>query len=217
MAAPEGYVALDLIGFTDKGDYAAETTYVKNDLVHSDNRIYLSLQDNNVGNALPVLPATETTYWKLWLSGGSDNLDDLTAKDTSNLMGTGAGQVVVAQALIDAMASKIVQQNSDLEASGIMPPSSGNGTINEYWGTGTVAYRIVNGICILYFDITLNQITIDGADICTNIPKSKMNIYQKFLISSGNAMIYVVNGGTQLKSNKVEAGQINGFLVYPII
>lgn len=111
----------------------------------------------------------------------------------------------------------INQQNSDLEASGIMPPSSGNGTINEYWGTGTVAYRIVNGICILYFDITLNQITIDGADICTNIPKSKMNIYQKFLISSGNAMIYVVNGGTQLKSNKVEAGQINGFLVYPII
>lgn len=217
MAAPEGYVALDLIGFTDKGDYAAGTTYVKNDLVHSDNRIYLSLQDNNVGNVLPVLPATETTYWKLWLSGGSDNLDDLTAKDTSNLMGTGAGQVVVAQALIDAMASKIVQQNSDLEASGIMPPSSGNGTINEYWGTGTVAYRIVNGICILYFDITLNQITIDGADICTNIPKSKMNIYQKFLISSGNAMIYVVNGGTQLKSNKVEAGQINGFLVYPII
>ena len=98
-----------------------------------------------------------------------------------------------------------------------MPPSSGNGTINEYWGAGTVAYRIVNGICILYFDITLNQITIDGADICTNIPKSKMNIYQKFLISSGNAMIYVVNGGTQLKSNKVEAGQINGFLVYPII
>ena len=114
MAAPEGYVALDLIGFTDKGDYAAGTTYVKNDLVHSDNRIYLSLQDNNVGNVLPVLPATETTYWKLWLSGGSDNLDDLTAKDTSNLMGTGAGQVVVAQALIDAMASKIVQQNSDL-------------------------------------------------------------------------------------------------------
>lgn len=113
MAAPEGYVALDLIGFTDKGDYAAGTAYVKNDLVHSDNRIYLSLQDNNVGNALPVLPATETTYWKLWLSGGSDNLDDLTAKDTSNLMGTGAGQVVVAQALIDAMASKIVQQNSD--------------------------------------------------------------------------------------------------------
>ena len=29
MAAPEGYVALDLIGFTDKGDYAAGTTYVK--------------------------------------------------------------------------------------------------------------------------------------------------------------------------------------------
>ena len=141
MAAPEGYVALDLIGFTDKGDYAAETTYVKNDLVHSDNRIYLSLQDNNVGNALPVLPATETTYWKLWLSGGSDNLGDLTAKDTSNLMGTGAGQVVVAQALIDAMASKIVQQNSDLagkyDSDQIAPFVAGVPVTN---GTGHVNY-----------------------------------------------------------------------------
>ena len=149
--------------------------------------------------------------------------DDSPDLDADNLNHAEQGIKRVTDALnlaidtINSQSDTIAQLNSDLEASGIMPPSSGNGTINEYWGTGTVAYRIVNGICILYFDITLNQITIDGADICTNIPKSKMNIYQKFLISSGNAMIYVVNGGTQLKSNKVEAGQINGFLVYPII
>lgn len=149
MAAPEGYVALDLIGFTDKGDYAAGTTYVKNDLVHSDNRIYLSLQDNNVGNVLPVLPATETTYWKLWLSGGSDNLDDLTAKDTSNLMGTGAGQVVVAQALIDAMASKIVQQNSDL-----------TGEVTIVVGTNDYSSLKRKGnICVAQISIILTEFT----------------------------------------------------------
>lgn len=108
MPAPQGYVALDLVGFTDKGDYAAGTTYAQNDLVHSDNRIYLSLQDNNVGQALPVSPDTETEFWKLWLSGGGDDLEALTAEDTSNVIGGGAGQVVVAQTLIDAIANKVM-------------------------------------------------------------------------------------------------------------
>ena len=108
MPAPQGYVALDLVGFTDKGDYAAGTTYAQNDLVHSENRIYLSLQDNNIGHALPVSPATETAFWKLWLSGGGDDLEALTAEDTSNVTGGGAGQVVVAQTLIDAIANKVM-------------------------------------------------------------------------------------------------------------
>ncbi len=108
MPAPQGYVALDLVGFTDKGDYAAGTTYAQNDLVHSENRIYLSLQDNNIGQALPVSPATETAFWKLWLSGGGDDLEALTAEDTSNVTGGGAGQVVVAQTLIDAIANKVM-------------------------------------------------------------------------------------------------------------
>lgn len=108
MPAPQGYVALDLVGFTDKGDYAEGTTYAQNDLVHNDNKIYLSLQDNNTGQALPVSPATETSFWRLWLSGGADDLEALTAEDTSNVTGGGAGQVVVAQTLIDAIANKVM-------------------------------------------------------------------------------------------------------------
>lgn len=108
MAAPEGYVALDLVGFTDKGDYSAETNYAANDIVHSENRMFLSLQDNNEGQALPVLPETENTWWQLWLSGGADDLGAITAKDTSNVTGGGAGQLVVAQTLIDAIASKVM-------------------------------------------------------------------------------------------------------------
>ena len=116
MSAPQGYVALDLVGFTDKGEYAAGSTYVKNDLVHSDNKIYLSLQDNNTGQALPVSPETETAFWKLWLSGGADSLELITAKDTGNLTGGGAGTVVVAQELIDAIVEKYTELNSDLSS-----------------------------------------------------------------------------------------------------
>ena len=112
MPAPEGYTELDLVGFTDKGNYSAETTYVKNDLVHSSNKIYKSLQDNNTGQALPAAPETATAYWEVWLSGGVDSAESLTAKDTDNLTGGGAGQVIIAQELLDAITAKVIKQLS---------------------------------------------------------------------------------------------------------
>ena len=105
---PEGYVELDLVGFTDKGDYNSGVTYVKNDLVHNNNKIYLSLQDDNTGNALPSSTETENTYWKVWLAGGADDLANITVKDTSNVTGSGSNSIVVAQTLIDAIASKVM-------------------------------------------------------------------------------------------------------------
>lgn len=138
MSAPQGYVALDLVGFTDKGDYAAGSTYVKNDLVHSDNKIYLSLQDNNTGQALPVSPETETAFWKLWLSGGADSLELITAKDTGNLTGGGAGTVVVAQELIDAIVEKYTELNSDLEKTyGLGPTIPQSSNLNDYITPGS--------------------------------------------------------------------------------
>lgn len=108
MAAPAGYVPLDLVGFTDKGAYVSESTYAANDIVHNDNKMYRSLQDNNTGHALPVSPETETEWWELWLSGGAEDLEAITVKDTSNVTGGGAGKVVVAQTLIDAIAQKVM-------------------------------------------------------------------------------------------------------------
>lgn len=108
MAAPAGYVALDLVGFTDKGAYASGSTYSANDIVHGDNKMYRSLQDNNTGHALPVTPETETEWWELWLSGGAEDLEAITVKDTSNVTGGGAGKVIIAQTLIDAIASKVM-------------------------------------------------------------------------------------------------------------
>ena len=108
MAAPAGYVPLDLVGFTDKGAYASENTYAANDIVHDDNKMYRSLQDNNTGHALPVTPETETEWWELWLSGGAEDLEAITVKDTSNVTGGGAGKVVIAQTLINAIANKVM-------------------------------------------------------------------------------------------------------------
>lgn len=62
MVEPTGYSALDLIGFTDKGDYAAGSTYVKNDVVHYGGNMWLCKLDDTTGHT----PA-EGTYWTLWL------------------------------------------------------------------------------------------------------------------------------------------------------
>lgn len=142
---PEGYVELDLVGFTDKGTYSSSETYVKNDLVHNDNKIYLSLQDDNIGQALPSSTETENTYWKVWLAGSADDLANITVKDTSNVTGGGANKVVVAQNLIDAIANKVIQNmnsitqlNSNL--SGIVSGSLTLSYINSttMWGESDV-------------------------------------------------------------------------------
>ena len=112
MAAPEGYTELDLVGFTDKGTYSSDSTYMQNDLVHYNNKIYRSLKDNNTGQSLPVDPETTTEYWETWLSGGADSADKITAKDTNNIMAGGAGQVVISQALLDAITAKVINKIS---------------------------------------------------------------------------------------------------------
>lgn len=49
MQEPTGYTALDLIGFTDRGNYNPVTNYVKNDLVHYGGSIWRILIDDTMG------------------------------------------------------------------------------------------------------------------------------------------------------------------------
>lgn len=49
MVEPTGYTALDLIGFTDRGNYDPATNYVKNDLVHYGGSIWRILIDDTIG------------------------------------------------------------------------------------------------------------------------------------------------------------------------
>lgn len=61
MVNPTGYTALDLIGYTDKGAYSSSATYVKNDLVHYNNKLWRCLIDDT-SNVTPSEGVTWTIF-----------------------------------------------------------------------------------------------------------------------------------------------------------
>lgn len=61
MVNPTGYTALDLIGYTDKGDYSSSATYVRNDLVHYNSSIWRCLVDDTT-HVTPVEGAAWTLF-----------------------------------------------------------------------------------------------------------------------------------------------------------
>lgn len=75
MAIPSGYSSLGLIGFTDKGDYDADTNYVQNDLCHNGGKIWKCKLDNTIGQT----PA-EGTYWTVFVDPTSSvsEMEDVT-------------------------------------------------------------------------------------------------------------------------------------------
>lgn len=62
MVNPTGYTALDFIGFTDKGTYATNVAYVKNDIVHYAGNLWRCLIDDTTG----VAPA-EGANWTVFV------------------------------------------------------------------------------------------------------------------------------------------------------
>ena len=62
MTNPTGYTALDLVGFTDKGAYAGNVYYVKNDLVHYGGNIWRCLIDDTM-----AIAPTEGLNWTLFI------------------------------------------------------------------------------------------------------------------------------------------------------
>jgi hypothetical protein len=62
MNVPTGYTALDLVGFTDKGTYASNVYYVKNDIVHYGGNLWRCKVDDTIN----VTPA-EGTSWTVFV------------------------------------------------------------------------------------------------------------------------------------------------------
>lgn len=103
MAVPEGYSPLGRLGYVDRGTYAANTKYMKGDVVYYNGSTYTALKDN-----LTSVTPVNGSNWKYMARGFSaDNLSNVQAKDTSGVIGT-AGATVVSQALIDAIADKVM-------------------------------------------------------------------------------------------------------------
>lgn len=61
MVNPTGYTALDLIGYTDRGNYSPSANYVKNDLVHYSGNIWRVLIDDTT-NVTPSEGANYTLF-----------------------------------------------------------------------------------------------------------------------------------------------------------
>ena len=101
MADITGYSQLGLVGFTDKGDYAAGNTYMMNDLVHYQNSVWRCKADQTSG----VTPG-ENNNWTIFVNGTND-LNAIIAADVQGLLGEAGAQGVNAQNLINAIAEKV--------------------------------------------------------------------------------------------------------------
>lgn len=103
MAVPEGYTALGRLGYADKGNYAAGTTYMTGDVVYHNGSSYVARKDNLKG----VTPV-DGNDWKYLARGfAAETMADVQATDTSGVLGT-AGAQVVSQSLIDAIADRVM-------------------------------------------------------------------------------------------------------------
>lgn len=114
----------------------------------------------------------------------------------NNLLATETGNVLDAvqgKALVDMIGntadlpggaanivSAIVTQNSNLTSKGIVDPQSAQANINTDWvSSGSVYYRITNGICFVDFDLTLKTITILNTLIVSGLPTAKIMAHSK--------------------------------------
>lgn len=79
MTEPTGYTALDLVGFTDKGNYNAATAYVKNDLVHYSGDIWRCLVDDTT-NITPV----EGANWTVFIEAPTNAIEGIIAPIETN-------------------------------------------------------------------------------------------------------------------------------------
>ena len=103
MAVPEGYSALGRLGYSDKGNYAAGTTYMTGDVVYHNGSSYVARKDNLKG----VTPVNGNDWKYLARGFAAETMADVQAIDTSGVMGT-AGAQVVSQSLIDAIADRVM-------------------------------------------------------------------------------------------------------------
>lgn len=85
---------------TDRGEYSAEETYQKNDLVRYQNAIWRCKEDST-GSA-----PKEGDAWALFFRG-VQSVSELVAADTQKLLSEQDGQQVNAQELLDAIADKV--------------------------------------------------------------------------------------------------------------
>lgn len=123
---PTGYVALDFVGFTDKGSYSATETYMQNDLVHKDNNVWRCLIDNIVG-----ISPVEGNTWTIFIEAPA-GVNIATNSTIGTVMGN-ADEIIIATDGKMNITSSFTEQSSLSEI---------NGTENKKTLFGKIAYAI---------------------------------------------------------------------------
>ena len=165
MNVPTGYTALDLVGFTDRGNYDPSVYYVQNDLTHSAGNIWRCLIDDTHG-----ITPTEGANWTIFVSEPSNMTEAIIApiEVSPATAAHSVGdqliyndvlyKVISAIAIGDSLtvgtnievARKIVYQISGLESdiATIEPTStaSKNYAVGEYMFYGWEFYRVTTAI-----------------------------------------------------------------------
>ena len=190
MVNPSGYTALDLIGFTDRGDYDATATYVKNDIVHYSSNTYRCLIDDTTA----VTPV-EGLNWTLFIGEPSNLVEAIVApvETAEATMAHSVGdqliyndvlyKVIAPIAIDDALVintniqvtRKVVYQISAVES--VIAPI-------EYSSTASQAYAV--GDYILYswnlYKVIAAIAQGDSYTVNTNIEQTKLSDVIKSII-----------------------------------
>lgn len=103
MSIPTGYEKLAVIGIAWKNEYVQGTAYKTMNAVYYNGSTYVALRDNPTGP-----PAADGANWQYLAKGFEQQLlSAITALDTSGMLGE-AGATVGGQALMDAIADKVM-------------------------------------------------------------------------------------------------------------
>lgn len=144
----------------------------------------------------------------------------------NNLLATDPGTVLagpMGKSLSDKcvdLQNKYTQLNSELSISGIAAPYGGEGIINNDWIQNYLlcAYRVVNGICFVRFDINVKPITTDRTVLISGLPIPSLNtIYQcGGWMSNGSGVPLEMDVYGDLVAYVCPGGYIAGCVIYPV-
>lgn len=154
------------------GKIKKKFTYLENLVgnVKSVTNLFGSTDAKTVAQGLQILVNT-----KLSKTDKYDGVDS-----TSTELWATANAVRKVNEKSDNNSTSIRELNSNLINKGIIDPQSAQANINTDWvSSGTVYYRITNGICFVDFDLTLKTITILNTLIVSGLPTAKIMAHSK--------------------------------------
>lgn len=221
MAIPEGYEKLAAIGIAYKGEYVEGTAYKLLNAVYYSGSTFVALKDNP---ATP--PAGDGANWQYLARGFVEGaLAAVNATDTSGVLGT-AGEEVNAQALMDAIAdrvitklvptNKIVDNLLATETGTVLGAPQGRLLDNKItelnrrspnvnyvscargdkFAKGVSFYSIRNGICFLTVEVTASAAVTNGDIVVTGLPKPQYHIYTSMPLANGNCYSVQINASS---------------------